>query len=257
MRLTLTLILISTVLLSQAQQQKLIYLDDNGKSVSEKKAVTLEQHLKINDTLYEVNTYTIDGPRSTSIQYSDPKGEILNGRHITYDRKGYGLTVGNYAHGLKEGNWYVLTSKSRVLRTDIYHSGRLIRKIDSSEANEDKNISDTTGTRFTKVEVESEFAGGDSAWFQYLGANLRYPQHAVDKDIQGTPIVTFIVEKDGKVLPENIYLERSVEYTLDNEALKAIHNSPDWSPAIQNGRKVRSWKKQPILFTLETEPKKK
>ena len=80
---------------------------------------------------------------------------------------------------------------------------------------------------------------------------------AFDKDIQGTPIVTFIVEKDGKVLPENIYLERSVEYTLDTEALKAIRNSPDWTPAIQNGKKVRSWKKQPILFTLEPEPKKK
>ncbi|MBS1601876.1 MAG: energy transducer TonB [Bacteroidetes bacterium] len=257
MRLTLTLILIGTFLLSNAQQQKLIYLDDNGKSVSEKKAVTLEQHLKINDTLYEVNTYTVDGPRSTSIQYSDPKGETLNGRYITYDRKGYGLTVGTYSHGLKEGNWFVLTSKSRVLRTEIYHNGKLIQKIDSSEANEDKNISDTTGTRFTKIEVESEFPGGASAWLQYLGANLRYPQHAVDKDIQGSPIVTFIVEKDGKVLPEYIYLERSVEYTLDAEALKAIRNTPDWTPATQNGRKVRSWKKQPIVFSLTPEPKKK
>ncbi|WP_431209791.1 hypothetical protein ACQ86N_27160 [Puia sp. P3] len=35
--LTLTLILLSTALLAHAQQQKLIYLDDNGKSVSEKK----------------------------------------------------------------------------------------------------------------------------------------------------------------------------------------------------------------------------
>jgi len=50
MRLTLTLIILSTTLLSNAQQ-KLIYLDDNGKSVSEKKASTLEQHIKINDTL--------------------------------------------------------------------------------------------------------------------------------------------------------------------------------------------------------------
>jgi TonB family protein len=257
MRLPLTLTLLTITLLSNAQQQKLIYLDDNGKSVSEKKAVTLEQHLKINDTLYEVNTYAVDGPRSTSIQYSDAKGETLNGRYITYDRKGNGLTVGTYAHGVKEGDWYVLTSKSRILRTEIYHNGKLIRKIDSSESHEIKNISDTAGKGFTKIEIESEFPGGVSAWLQYLGANLRYPQHAVDKDIQGSPIVTFIVEKDGKVLPENIYLERSVEYNIDTEALKAIRNSPDWTPATQDGKKVRSWKKQPIVFSLAPEPKKK
>lgn len=257
MRLTLTLIVLCTTLLSNAQQ-KLIYLDDNGKSVSEKKAVTLEQHIKINDTLYEVNTYAVDGPRSTSIQYSDPKGENLNGRYITYDHKGIGQSVGAYARGLKEGPWYILTSKGRVLRTETWHNGKLIDKKDSAQTNEEaKRSSDTAaGKGFTKIEIESEFPGGPSAWLQYLNANLRYPQHAFDKEIQGSPVVTFVVEKDGKVLPENIYLERSVEYTLDTEALKSIRNSPDWTPATQDGKKVRSWKKQPIVFKLQPAPKK-
>jgi len=259
MRLTLTLILISTVLLSQAQQQKLIFLDDNGKSVSEKKAVTLEQHVKINDTLYEVNTYAVDGPRSTSIQYSDEKGETLNGRYITYDRKGNGTCVALYSHGQKNGTWYYLTTTHRVLRTELYQEGKLIVKKDSTQLNaEQERYRDSIkNLPNAPAEVESEFPGGPSGWLHFLNQNLRYPDRAFDKNIQGTPIITFLVGKDGKIETNNIYLESSVEYSIDNAALGVIHASPEWTVAMQGGKPVRAWKKQPIVFSLAPEPKKK
>ena len=256
MKLTLTLTLLLLTLLSNAQQ-KLIYLDDNGKSVSEKKAVTLEQHVKINDTLYEVNTYAVDGPRATSMQYSDSKGETLNGRYITYDRKGRGQTVGQYSHGQKEGTWYQLTSTSRVLRAEIYQNGKLIAKKDSTQLNEEEEkIADSLKKLPNAIEVESDFVGGPSAWLEYLNNHLKYPQHAVDKSIQGSPLISFVVEKDGKIIPEKIFLVWSVEYTLDTEALRVIKGSPDWTPAQQGGQTVRSWKKQPIVFSLAPAPKK-
>ncbi|HEY4937207.1 MAG TPA: M56/M15 family metallopeptidase, partial [Puia sp.] len=38
---------------------------------------------------------------------------------------------------------------------------------------------------FTKVEVEAEYPGGQQAWFDYLQKNLKYPEAAVMKEIQG------------------------------------------------------------------------
>jgi protein TonB len=38
---------------------------------------------------------------------------------------------------------------------------------------------------------------------------------------------------------------------LQEAALKAMKQSPNWIPATQNGRKVRSYKKQPIVFKLQ------
>jgi protein TonB len=38
---------------------------------------------------------------------------------------------------------------------------------------------------------------------------------------------------------------------LRGEAIRVIKKSGKWEPAVQNGRKVKSYKKQPITFRLE------
>ena len=38
---------------------------------------------------------------------------------------------------------------------------------------------------------------------------------------------------------------------LREAAVKALSKSPNWVPAIQNGKKVNSYKNQPITFRLE------
>jgi len=105
---------------------------------------------------------------------------------------------------------------------------------------------------FTKVEIESEFPGGSAAWLRYLNKNLRYPDDAVNNEIQGTVVVQFIVDKEGNVSdvqaisgPEN--------GGLRDEAVRVIKKSGKWTPAIQNGRQVKSYKKQPIVFKLEAQ----
>src|SRR2546423_2533752 len=96
-----------------------------------------------------------------------------------------------------------------------------------------------TDSTFTKVEIESEFPGGSKAWIKYLSDNFHYPKAAVRKRIEGTVVVQFIVDRDGKVIDAEVV--RSVHPLLDKEALKLIQESPKWIPAIQDGRKVRSY----------------
>ena len=107
----------------------------------------------------------------------------------------------------------------------------------------------TTDTTFTKVEIESEFPGGAKGWIRYLTDNFNYPKAAVRKRIQGTVSVQFIVDRDGKVT--NAEVIKSVHPLLDKEALRLIQESPKWKPAIQDGKKVRSYKKQPVVFMLQ------
>ncbi|MGB8194463.1 MAG: TonB family protein [Chitinophagaceae bacterium] len=103
---------------------------------------------------------------------------------------------------------------------------------------------------FTKVEIESEYPGGASAWQRYLNKNLRYPQDAIDNEIQGTVVVQFIVDKAGSVSDVEAI---SGPNELRDEAVRVIKKSGTWTPAVQNGRQVKSYKKQPIVFRLETE----
>jgi protein TonB len=101
---------------------------------------------------------------------------------------------------------------------------------------------------FTKVEIESEYPGGAAAWQRYLNRNLRYPQEAIDNEVQGAVVVQFIVDREGNVSDVEAI---SGPQELRSEAVRVIKKSGKWTPAIQNGRQVKSYKKQPIVFKLQ------
>lgn len=105
---------------------------------------------------------------------------------------------------------------------------------------------------FTKVEIESSYPGGAGAWMRYLNKTFRYPQEAQDDGIQGTIVVQFIVDKEGNVSEVEAVSGPSTG-GLRDEAIRVIKKSGKWEPAVQNGRKVKSYKKQPITFKLEAE----
>jgi periplasmic protein TonB len=101
-----------------------------------------------------------------------------------------------------------------------------------------------------KVEIESEYPGGMSAWQRFLNRNLRYPQEAMDQNVQGFVMVMFIVDREGNV--SNVEAVSGPE-ELRGEAIRVIRKSGKWTPAIQNGHPVKSYKRQPIGFRLNDE----
>ena len=105
---------------------------------------------------------------------------------------------------------------------------------------------------FTKVEIESEYPGGPAAWLRYLNKNFRYPDEAVNNEIQGTVVVQFIVDKEGNVSDVSA-ISGPTDGGLRDEAVRVIKKSGKWTPAVQNGRQVKSYKKQPIVFKLEAQ----
>jgi protein TonB len=113
-----------------------------------------------------------------------------------------------------------------------------------------KKVDEDWDKTFTKVEIESEYPGGSAAWQRYLNKTLRYPQEAIDNEVQGTVVIQFIVDKEGTVSDVEAI---SGPEELRAEAVRVIKKSGKWTPAVQNGRQVKSYKKQPIVFRLETE----
>lgn len=113
-----------------------------------------------------------------------------------------------------------------------------------------KKVEEDWDKTFTKVEIESDYPGGQGAWLRYLQKNLNYPQEAQDNEIQGTVTIQFIVDKEGNVSDVEAI---SGPNELRAEAIRVIKKSGKWEPAVQNGRKVKSYKKQPITFRLEAQ----
>ncbi|HEV3324613.1 MAG TPA: energy transducer TonB [Puia sp.] len=117
-------------------------------------------------------------------------------------------------------------------------------------AKADSALVDSLSKVFTTVEIESEFPGGARAWLQYLNEHLVYPKKAVRKRIEGTVVLQFIVDKEGNISDLSAL---SGDPILAEAALKAMVDCPRWHPAMKDGRKVKSYKKQPVVFKLQAQ----
>ena len=82
---------------------------------------------------------------------------------------------------------------------------------------------------------------------------LKYPQAAVRDGIQGTVMVQFIIEKDGKVT--DVKVVKGVDPELDEEAVRVVAASPKWKAGKMGGNKVRAALTLPIEFRLEKKGK--
>ncbi|MCJ7449202.1 MAG: energy transducer TonB [Bacteroidales bacterium] len=117
--------------------------------------------------------------------------------------------------------------------------GDLLTRGDGSEVEEP----------FFIVEVMPTFRGGDLNKFrEWINKRTNYPQAAVDSNIKGIVFLTFIVEKDGSV--SNVKVLKGVHPLLDDEAVKVISESPNWTPGLQRGQPVRVRYQIPLNFTL-------
>lgn len=106
---------------------------------------------------------------------------------------------------------------------------------------------------FEKVEIEASFKGGESAWRKYLERNLN-PNAPVDNGApEGTytVYVQFVVSKDGSI--SDVRALTNHGYGMEAEAIKVIKKGPAWVPAVQNGRSVNAYRKQPITFQVTSE----
>lgn len=101
---------------------------------------------------------------------------------------------------------------------------------------------------WTKVEIESEFPGGLASWKRFLIKTLNYPEDAIEEEVSGTVVVQFIVDQEGNVSEVEAISGHDL---LKAEAIRVIKKSGKWTAAIQNGRKVKSYKKQPLTFRLD------
>ncbi|MEA4937105.1 hypothetical protein SDC9_101968 [bioreactor metagenome] len=102
---------------------------------------------------------------------------------------------------------------------------------------------------FMVVESMPEFPGGDAALFKYLGDNIKYPVIAQESGIQGRVICQFVVNRDGSIV--DIEVVRSVDKSLDAEAVRVISKMPKWTPGKQRGKTVRVKYTLPVNFRLQ------
>jgi len=114
-----------------------------------------------------------------------------------------------------------------------------------------KSPADTVSKIYTIVENEAEFPGGEFAWREFLARYLK-PNVPAKK---GAPagkykvVIQFIVAKDGTLT--DIMPLTSFGYGMEEEVIRVIKKSPTWTPAYQNKRVVKAYRRQPVTFEVK------
>lgn len=134
-------------------------------------------------------------------------------------------------------------NKEQIVQAPVEDKGTQV--VEVPKASEDEN------KVFTKVEVEAGFPGGEGGWRRYLTNNLNANTPVENGAPEGTytVIVRFIVSKDGSI--SDVTAETNHGYGMEEEAVKIIKRGPKWTPAIQNGRNVNAYRRQPITFLVQ------
>ena len=102
---------------------------------------------------------------------------------------------------------------------------------------------------FDVVEQMPSFPGGPSALMQFLSSNIKYPVVAEENGVQGRVVCTFVVERDGSIT--DVRVIKSVDPSLDKEAVRVVKSMPKWIPGKQNGSAVRVKYTVPVTFRLQ------
>lgn len=102
---------------------------------------------------------------------------------------------------------------------------------------------------FDVVEQMPSFPGGNGALMSYLSSHLQYPVVAQENGVQGRVVVSFVVERDGSI--SDVKIARSIDPSLDKEAVRVVKSMPKWNPGKQNGSAVRVKYNVPVSFKLQ------
>lgn len=129
--------------------------------------------------------------------------------------------------------------------------------IDDGTVNLDKPLDDgkdiievpknTEPDIWEKVEIDAKFAGN---WEKFLTRNLDANTPVDNGAAPGNYVVLvqFVVDVDGSV--SQIKPISSAGYGMEEEAVRVLRKAEKWVPAYQNGKYVKAWRTQKIVFQV-------
>ncbi len=127
--------------------------------------------------------------------------------------------------------------------TDFDEETEIIQQIEVEEEVVDEQP-------FLIAETMPSFQGGDLNSFRnWVQREVKFPQIALENGISGRVILTFVIEKDGRLT--NIQVLQTPDRSLSEEAIRVLNKSPKWSPGKQRGKTVRVKYTLPVEFRVQ------
>ena len=227
----------------QTNETKRIYLD-NSLSVIDSSNATFYKLVEFlgNDSLKsKVQIHYLSGALYSITEYSNYPKFIKNGLATRFHNTGKIKSEIEYQNNNYHGKLKTYYDNGQLKRDENYLDGKLI---DSRCYT--LHGKDTTNYPY---EVAASYPVGENALMRYISTNIKYPNKARKKGIEGVVYIKFIVNNLGEI--EKCKIIKSVDPLLDNEAIRVVSEMGKWIPAEMDGEKNSMSFTLPIKFKLQ------
>ena len=234
---------------------------------------------------YTFSDQTTRTPHGKAMEWWDDGQAIFEGQFVKGKREGEWTfyqdsvaSTGMYKNGKREGLW-IGKDLSGTRRSEFNYlddeshgpfkvwnrEGKLHREgsFTHGEIEWEKNYDENSkGEVFKIVQEQPRFPGcddltdekerkkcSDEKMLQMIYSNIKYPAKARELDVEGTAILSFVVNKDGSI--SDVITRRGLCKDIQTECERIIHLMPDWLPGRQDGEPVRVKFNLPVKFKLE------
>jgi TonB family protein len=177
--------------------------------------------------------YFLDGKELENASLKDVFPEDIENIHVVKGEKATAI----YGERGKNGVVLIKTKNAEMRRR--IEEGKILAS--------QNGVSDDDSV-YNVVEQSPNYKGGMKAFYEYLKANMVYPEAAKEKKIEGKVFLTFVVRKDGTLA--DIQILKGLGYGCDAESVKLLAKSGTWKPAMHKGKVVNCRFNVPVPFEL-------
>lgn len=185
-----------------------------------------------------VRELSMAGEMLSEASYFPYSSKTLHGLSRKYYSNGLVKWEAFYQNGKLHGTVKAYWPEAKPKRSDVYRNDSLI----SSKCFA-KSTADTT---YFPFKTKLSFTGGMPGLFKYLDKNLGYPEDAKKAKIQGTVVVSFLVDYDGSI--KDVKIKKSLHPSLDKEAMRVVQAMPKWQASMVDDEPQRMRTNLPIIF---------
>ncbi|WP_300663025.1 energy transducer TonB [Fluviicola sp.] len=155
---------------------------------------------------------------------------------------------GNYSNGKKIGIWKFYNYNGEIVQEYDYDSNKIISSIEKKTEEESVVIMNNDTIKI-KLDTPVSFIGASVMKNHYFFENLKYPNSALEKGLNGKVIVTFYVNQNG--IASGHFIKDKIGNGFDEAAINAVKQIPnDWIPGTVNDKTVTVQVDMPVNFKL-------
>ena len=229
-------------------REKVLTTDDLIKSSNQIGGLDHDYTLDVFDEYYPSIEQSAEGwrlPDQTCLLTSD-LGVAFN---LTGTDAGDGM---EYLIVVPNGSARELLTRSakKMMDTPARDRWKEFRKRKDLDFKADSTAADNDMT-FPMPDVMPQFRGGEKHYSEYLSQEVKFPVYESLLQLEGKALVSFIVDKTGKVHSPSVVMPSSPGF--DREAVRVVMAMPNWIPATRGGEPVDMRMTIPVKFILKRE----